>query len=461
MARNKRKVPSGLGNDDYCYIEVTTERNPQLEFVINKNTGNLSPSLKKRPTPSLITFPILIDPFGVNVFPANIFMRHLAKQDADLSTLHTHVRALLLFYRWMRLQKKTIYDCFRDQEKGVVYIFRDFLLDNLKRETLNNDGELIIEGFYAASTASTYMSSIIRFFRFLHVERIIQFSNEFVPFEFYKVKIKKRDKNSEHEMLGHLNTNNAINIEIETTGLKKPFGRVQPISSHHKLSPMREDEKKIFYKELKVNDTNFSVSSDIKDLMLFCATEIGLRVEELVTFPATVVRLAAPNESIVKVTISEVLNGCKTKFNKQRTVEVPAHVMEYLFQYKVSKARISASKNSPVNHYMLFLNPKSGLPFKPATIQRYFSDLRSEIIKSNPEWYFTVHDLRATFATHWLYDQYQKRGLLFEVLLDELKDLMGHNSTLTTQKYILYVNTEKYWLEFANKKNAYMSAIME
>jgi len=461
MGRKKQEIPSDLGNADYCYLEITAERKPQIEFVIDKETGELSPVLKKRHNPSLITYPILIDPYGVNVFPANLFMRFLAKQDADLSTLHTHVRALLLFYRWMDLENKTINDCYRDQEQGVVYLFRDFLLNNLKRDVLNDDGELIVHGFYAASTASTYVGTIIRFYTFLHTERIVRFSADFVPFEFYTAKIKKQNRDVNHDMLGHIKRGDTRTIEVQTTGLRKPFGRVQPVSSHHKLSPMREDDKKIFYGELKIDNTNFLLSNDIKDLMLYSATEIGLRVEELVTFPITEIRLPSANETVVKVTISEVLNGCKTKFNKQRTVEVPAEVMNILFQYKVSKARLSAEQHSPVSHNMLFLNPKSGLPFHPATIQRYFSNIRSNIIKRHPDWYFTVHDLRATFATHWLYAQHQQRGLLFDVLLDELKDLMGHNSTITTQKYISYMNTNKYWLEFANRKNTYMATIME
>ena len=57
MGRKKQEIPSDLGNADFCYLEITAERKPQIEFVIDKETGELSPVLKKRHNPSLITIP--------------------------------------------------------------------------------------------------------------------------------------------------------------------------------------------------------------------------------------------------------------------------------------------------------------------------------------------------------------------------------------------------------------------
>ncbi|WP_281089253.1 hypothetical protein [Klebsiella pneumoniae] len=46
-------------------------------------------------------------------------------------------------------------------------------------------------------------------------------------------------------------------------------------------------------------------------------------------------------------------------------------------------------------------------------------------------------------------------GKPFEALLQELADLMGHESTSTTQKYVNYMNDNKTWLEFAQRKNQF------
>jgi hypothetical protein len=37
--------------------------------------------------------------------------------------------------------------------------------------------------------------------------------------------------------------------------------------------------------------------------------------------------------------------------------------------------------------------------------------------------------------------------------MDELADLMGHNSTVTTEKYVKYLNRRKSQLAVAKKKN--------
>ncbi|PMM65992.1 tyrosine-type recombinase/integrase [Vibrio splendidus] len=461
MGRHKRLAPKDMGNGEYCYVDITVERKPQIEFVVNEQPGAIAPQLKGRRNPTFITFPILIDPNGLNVFEANLFMRSLAQSGLTHHSLDAHIRALLLFYRWMKLEGKTIYGCTDEQELGAVYLFRDFLVENLKRDEIDKNGNSVEKGVYQPSTAASYVRTIIRYYEFLHVERIIRFSKTFVPFEYRLVKVKRKAKSNDHNMLGHIKSNESRTIEVETTGLTRPFGRVQIVKSHHRLSPMREDEKQILLSYLSIDDSNFELSHDVKNLMLYTAIETGLRLKELVTFPATEVRELSFHEEVANVTISEVRNGCKTKSSKERTIEVPRHIMEILLQYKHSKARLAAQCRCNIKHNGLFLNPREGLPFAPNTLETYFSDVRNEIIKKHPDWYFTVHDLRATYATHWLYREHSKRNLLFEVLINELADLMGHSSTQMTEKYISYMNTDKYWLEFASRKNSHLAILME
>jgi integrase len=459
MSRPKQLVPQDIGNGDYCYFEITTERKPVAEFVTDEQTGEVQPKIKKRNRPTYITFPILVSPDGINVFEANLFTRHLARNNLQSSTLNTHVRALLLFYRWMKSLGKTIYDCFEDQENGVVYLFRDFLLENLKVERVNEYGEKVIEGIYQPSTAKAYTCTIIRFFTFLHVERVIRFSQNFIPFEYYEVSVARKEKKIEQDKLAHIKPGDR-RITITTTGLTKPFGLVQSVESHHKLAPMREDEKQLFYSYLSIEDNNFELSRYVKDLMFYTATETGLRAEELTTFPISEVKLPLIGEEFVSVTISKVRNGCETKFDKERTVEVPAIVMNLLVQYKFSKARTDVVNRCSVNHNALFLNPRGGLPFKTNTLETYFQEIREKILMTHPEWYFTIHDLRATFATHWLYREHSKRGILFDLLLDELAELMGHDDPSSTEKYIKYMKTDKYWKEFATRKNNFISNLV-
>ncbi|MEM5553092.1 site-specific integrase [Pseudoalteromonas neustonica] len=471
MARQKQLISPSFADDDFCLVTLTVERKPEVDFVTDsqnldyhvadKQTGEaFECRTKSRKSPVLMKSPFLCAPSGALVFPALIFMRSLASQTKDQKTLTTHAQALLLFYRWMRLNNRNIYDCFRDKENGVVYQFRDYLLENVKREVYDNNlKEVIIKGSYTASTCKAYVRTIIRFFSKLHHERIIQFSHDFVPFEFYFKRIPKKQQRSHHDKLSHIKDHYST-VVVETTELTKPFGQVQPIPSHHKLEPMLEDQKQTFYEYLNVYDSGFEHPDEIKNLMLYLATETGLRLEELVTFPASQIRLPSPGENTVSVKISELLNGCLTKFNKERTIEVPSKLMDKLFQYLTSNARSNAIKGAAFRHNVLFVKPSDGMPYATNTIQKHFEKLRGHIRIKNSDWYFTVHDMRATFATDWLYEQHTKRKVLFEILLDELKEIMGHEDTSSTEKYIKYMEDDQCWHEFSTRKNNYIKQAM-
>ncbi|WP_261927328.1 site-specific integrase, partial [Vibrio aestuarianus] len=133
---------------------------------------------------------------------------------------------------------------------------------------------------------------------------------------------------------------------------------------------------------------------------------------------------------------------------KDRTIEIPAHVMELLYEYKLSKARKEAIENGLLRHNHLFVQSNGNI-YAPNTIQKYVEAIRNDLIISGLDIYFSPHDLRATFATDWLYNKHIETGKPFEALMSELADLMGHDSTATTQKYISYMNDDKTWSEFA------------
>ncbi len=71
----------------------------------------------------------------------------------------------------------------------------------------------------------------------------------------------------------------------------------------------------------------------------------------------------------------------------------------------------------------------------------------------NSSWYYRIHDLRSTFATHWLWKESKERGVGYDYLMDELAQLMGHASTSTTEKYIKYMNKLDDQISMAKAKN--------
>lgn len=466
MSRKKRLISPSYANGDYCYVWLTTEINPKIEFIqgsqhidfqtIDQTTGEIFEcKIKQRQKPSLIRAPYLCCPRGNLVFPVLLYMRSLVTLHKDKSTLMTHIQALLMFYRWLHKCRKTIYDCNAEIERGVVYQFRDFLLKNVKKESYNPELKVNeTQGSLEASTCTAYLLKIIQFYVKLDHQRVLQLSESFKPFEF-KIKIMESQSSNRGNLLTNLNSNDR-KIVVKTTGLTAPFGKVQSPSSSHTLKPMLEEDKQVFYEYIQTARSCCFDAENIKNLMLELATETGLRLEEFVTFPASGVVKNHKYSNNYKVTISENLNGCLTKNDKERTIVICEDLMCKLRAYLFSVERADAIKKAQFRHNCLFVKPQDGLPYSTNTLQKHFETVRDNICIENIDWYFTVHDMRSTFATNWLFEQHSKRGTLFENLIDELAEIMGHKSTTDTQKYVDYMQDEQNWKAFSASKNSFM-----
>ncbi|MCJ0813949.1 site-specific integrase [Vibrio vulnificus] len=448
---------------DYCVMFINTNKYPSYSSRPDSE-GEIAHEIREISKSFIHTLPILIDPAGMNVVPVNLYLHSLLRDPnvSSVKTIESHANALLSFYRWMSMvipehinprtgsavEEKlplTIYDCTEKVEESPVVRYRDYLLENLY--TVDEDGK--IGG--SPSTASNYVLKVVAYYTFLYRQRIVPLSNTFRPFEYKakRVRIRNKKKSAQHDMLSHLNSYSNNEITVYTTGLTKPFkNQKKPQAADiRELCPLREDEKQAFYQYLDVEN-----STDTKKLMLYLKTEVGLRLEELITFPESVVD--KPKSKVVKVQIGEIVNGCLTKFDKVRTVEIPAHVMELLYEYKLSKERKLSINSGLLRHGRLFVK-SNGYIYAPNTIQKFVEKVRNDLILNGHDIYFSSHDLRATFATDWLYNKYIETGKPFEALMSELADIMGHDSTSTTQKYINYMKDEKTWTEFAQRKNQY------
>jgi integrase len=104
------------------------------------------------------------------------------------------------------------------------------------------------------------------------------------------------------------------------------------------------------------------------------------------------------------------------------------------------------------NHGRLFVN-EDGQPYSKNTIQSFFNEARTKIREAHPYWYYRAHDLRATFATDWLYEEASQRSVFYDFLIQELSVIMGHESTSTTQKYIEFMNAKNAKIALSGSKN--------
>ncbi|MGR6841581.1 tyrosine-type recombinase/integrase, partial [Aliivibrio wodanis] len=115
------------------------------------------------------------------------------------------------------------------------------------------------------------------------------------------------------------------------------------------------------------------------------------------------------------------------------------------------KEQIDSQEELDTTDYLFVSN--KGRPYTENTLEVHFGVLKKRIRAIEPGWYYRIHDLRSTFATHWLWSESQKRQVAYDFLMDELKELMGHSSTSITEKYIKFINKLDDQLRVAISKN--------
>lgn len=252
---------------------------------------------------------------------------------------------------------------------------------------------------------------------------------------------------NQHDMLAH--TKSGSKRTYETSNIMKMFPKKENTPAHKKLKPMHPEHKALF---------NEHVNSFPKatGLIFQLCVEAGLRIDEAIHFPAHDIGKADYSDlDTVPIKIT------RTKGSKERTVEVPIELYEELEIYKESNARLTNlnKRNELVQSgevldtvEYLFISNK-GTPYSGNTLETHFSNLRKQIREVDSSWYYRIHDLRSTFATHWLWLESQKRAVGYDVLMDELAELMGHASTSTTEKYIKFMNKLDDQINIAKAKN--------
>lgn len=444
-----------IRSQDYNNIDIYVELNPRYGVGLTEKTGELRPELIKSDKKKT-KLKIIVTPDGKPLYPHNLYLHAQLKKGAD--NTNTAAQALLAFERYLNLIDKSYRDVTEYQEESPAWLFADWLLDTLTildPET----GEVQDNGGYSLSTAKTYIGVVIDFYKWLHRENVLQIDDHHKPFEFIWVRVN-RGGMSQHNMLAHIGGKRAI--DVQTTSLMKRFPKVQSTPSHMKLKPMVAEDKVLLLEELD----RYTGMGEVKVLMLRFALETGVRMEELVTIPEQKVSHPGDVDRPVKFTIGPS-NGCYTKLDKQRNIEIPYDLMLEIHEYKMSQNRKAlllklmikvdrfgnqVEDEKGIAHGRLFVGNR-GTAFNKNTIQTFFSQVRKQIQGLKPSWYYRLHDLRSTFATDWLGIEAIERTVVFDFLLSELSMLMGHESTATTQKYVDFVNAKTVRIEHSARKN--------
>ncbi len=441
------RAKSFISNDvceDIVLAKVIVERFPNVQMDIDRDTGELLPELKNKGNLSdKVSLKILLDENGRSVYPQNLYLHHLISIKG-LKNADTSSQSLLAFTRWLSFKGVKYDDLNANPSEGVVWKFADYLIANLRQ--VEHNGQVINPDGFSLSTARTYCSSVINFYKWLHYEAILPFNSSRKPFNIIN---GTRKFSGDSGMLYH--TWKGSSYTFQTTDIIKRFPAIETTEPWKKLKPMTKDDLVIF------NDALSTLNPDLQ-LIFSLMVETGLRVAEVATFPESIGYQGLP---ITKMTLSSA-NGVATKFEKPRDIEILEHQLNKLTIYLFSKKRKEKLKKigviinklgiSTSGHRRLFVN-EQGNPYDSKTIQREWIKLRDSIRVEHPNWYYRLHDTRATFATYWLLSEQKKRDVTYNYLLDELAKLMGHSSTITTMKYVKFLENQSIWIKHSLDKN--------
>jgi integrase len=450
--------------DDYrlLSIEVDTLAKLKVSESINADSGEVtySPDLSPSKLQSYSKkTDIIIAPDGSVVYPQSLYLVSKIRGEGAVKDTDSIAKGLLAYTRYL---DSTHYPRFDDdcneipteyltyksltkyEEEGAPWRFAQHLLANCRAKQNSTGDEA-----YSLATARSYMGAVIGFYKWMHRHGYVKNDDQHVLTHFTTVQIYEGI--NQHDMLAH--TKSGSKRVYEMSNIMKEFPKNAKTPADKKLKPMMLEHKALFYKH--INTLPKSVS-----LMLRLCEESGLRVEEATHFPAHNIGDKDFSElDVVPVKIT------RTKGGKPRLVEIPIELYEELEQYKESKQRqkhlvkredlINTKEEQDCTDY-LFVSNKGRL-YTENTVEVHFGVLRRLIQTIEPTWYYRVHDLRSTFATHWLWSESQKRNVDYDFLMDELAELMGHASTATTEKYIKFMNKYDDQLLVAKSKNIKIS----
>ncbi|HCM1373078.1 TPA: tyrosine-type recombinase/integrase [Vibrio parahaemolyticus] len=447
---------------DDCWllpIEVDTLAKLKIRSSTDTESGEVtssalleSSSLKKQ---FIKETQIIIGRSGLVVYPQSLYLVSKLRGEGKVKDTGSIAKGLLAFTRFLDStcveqededgniippEYLTYKSLTKYEEEGAPWRFAEFLLANCNNiEGANGD-----EAF-SLSTARSYMSAVIGFYKWMQKYGYIKNDEQNVVTHYTTGRVHQGL--NQHDMLAHTRVDSRRTYE--TSNIMRMFPKKENTPAHKKLKPMPPEHKILF------NEHVTSLPKATGLIFRLCV-EAGLRIDEAIHFPAHDIGKADYRDlDAVPIKITH------TKFSKPRTVEIPIELYEELEIYKESNARLTNlnKRNELIQSGeildtvdYLFISNK-GTPYSGNTLETHFSNLRKQIREVDSSWYYRIHDLRSTFATHWLWLESKNRAVDYNFLMDELATLMGHASTSTTEKYIKFMTKLDDQIRTAKAKN--------
>lgn len=359
-------------------------------------------------------FPILLYDSMESCEPVNEFLRYyLLRGSIDSDNSWAVVgQALYDYFSYLVAHKRDWRQPRVGEEHGLVAAYRDYCLDTIRLAAITVKTRVIyICAFYEFALGAGWIKSL--------------------PFD-YEIRQTRRPSGA----LAH----------VDSTGGKANSKSVAPKVSKRLPKFLVRNEISLLLSALKANPHH--------QMLVRMALQVGLRREELVTFPVSyvidAVRKGGTSRNVTIRLDPSDGTGMRTKGSVERHIVVSRRLLLDLHQY-AKQLRGERASLSSVLHSPLFLN-QEGNPYAAAGkgVGRIILEAGRSVglmVKT--------HMLRHTYATHTLYGLQRSRQRGIDPLVF-VQNQLGHAYISQTQIYthLLDERAEEAVLKYDDELNA-------
>ncbi|ASG08610.1 integrase [Vibrio anguillarum] len=388
--------------------------------------------------------PITLHPHGYNIGPLPTLYDHHGKFIAvanswffDLKTvkrlkcLNSSARAILCYWSFLEESQLTWDNIPPIDRLKPTYQFRHYLLLKVQ------------DGNMAYSTANCYMNHVVQFYLWAIYETYLVVQEEKkAPFRIEYTTINRQDK------LAHLKPK----LIVQTSDLRIRVPKHAHSSQVRTLLPLSRESLQLVSNHLRYQSVEFQLQCRL-------AIQTGLRINEVCSLTLTAIDQAFPITDSRQRYYLPIgpSNGVKTKFDKERKIEISSSLLKMLQDYSISERRLKRQikmdnklsvtdrltipLTHTTQHPPLFIS-EQGNPLTAKVLGVRWCEFRKVLQKSEPGFHHKFHDLRSTYGTYRLGDLLTS-GLNSSEALDCLMGWMGHNHESTTWKYIRYLKRKE------------------
>ncbi|MDR5898835.1 site-specific integrase [Halomonas vilamensis] len=382
--------------------------------------------------------PLLYRENGIGITVANNWLIHL-KANLHKKEVNTQAQGLLHYFTFLDNINYAWDFMPAAIRQRPTYAFKKHLREAFKNRTI------------ARSTANSYMSVVIRFYKF-YLARNHHFENPPFNYEFVRVELPGRHDFMKNKILHVDSTDLRLNLpkDYRFNGLAR---KLVPLSTNEWSlldDFLKSDRKGIVRKSIGSNSVSLSIEFK---LAIYIGRFSGLRRGEIITLRAKQIYLPDKDQLSKKYLIHteglllDPKLGVSTKNESIRHAEIPSELMNELHKYVNSPRYIERKRKFILNHPDEADNPpllinQRGKFFSSKTLDARWGEIKNAFSNNKIDFDHKFHNLRSSYAVFRLKELLDS-GLNEAEALDYLQAVMGQKHRSTLLAYLKFSKQEK------------------